>query len=231
VNPLGILMLDTQFPRPRGDIGNGDTFPYPVVFRVISEASPTRVIFQQADGMVEAFCREAQRLEAEGCRAIVTSCGFLVLHQRRLAEAVSIPVATSSLLLIALLRALFRDELKIGVLTASAAALSPAHMDAAGAPHDTPIVGMPADSEFARVIIGNQPQGDFGLIETEIVQAARKLVSQVPGLGAIVLECTNMGPYKAAIAAACGKPVFDLVDLAHFLMQSPVPLASRSIRT
>ncbi|WP_434112291.1 aspartate/glutamate racemase family protein [Paraburkholderia caffeinilytica] len=219
MKPLGILMLDTRFPRPRGDIGNRDTFPYPVVFKVVSDASPTRVIHQQAEGLVDAFCREAQALETEGCGAIVTSCGFLALHQRRLADAVSIPVGTSSLLLIPLLKTLLGHALKVGVLTASRHALSGDHLDAAGAPRDTPIVGMLPDGEFARVIIGNQTEGDFGLIEEEVVQAARDLIAQTPELGAVVLECTNMGPYRAAISAACGRPVFDLVDLAHFLMQ------------
>ena len=33
LKPLGILMLDTRFPRIEGDIGNAKSFDYPVIFR------------------------------------------------------------------------------------------------------------------------------------------------------------------------------------------------------
>lgn len=226
-SPLGILMLDTRFPRPRGDIGNPATFSYPVVLRSVRDASPVRVIHQNAQGLVDAFCDEARQLQTEGCKALVTSCGFLALHQRRLADAVTIPVATSSLLLLPWLRTMFGASRRIGVLTASAQSLSNAHFDAVGAAHDTPVVGMPPDGEFARVIIGNEAEGNFTRIADEVVAGARALVQQAPDIAAIVLECTNMGPYRDAIEQACGKPVFDLVDLANLLMQPSLATPAR----
>ncbi|ALX34876.1 hypothetical protein PATSB16_16150 [Pandoraea thiooxydans] len=221
MRPLGILMLDTRFPRPVGDLGNPATFAYPTVLKRIPNASPARVIHDQAAGLVSAFCEGARELEHQGCAALITSCGFMVLHQQRLAAAVSIPVATSSLLLIPLLKALFPTDRKIGVLTASAAALSAAHLAAAGAPADTPVGGVRDDGEFARVIVGNQPEGDFARIGDEVVAAAQALKSAHADLGALVLECTNMRPYLEAIRRACGVPVFDLLDLADLLMRRP----------
>jgi hypothetical protein len=35
VNTLGVLMLDTRFPRVKGDIGNPATFDFPVRYRVV----------------------------------------------------------------------------------------------------------------------------------------------------------------------------------------------------
>ena len=39
---LGVLMLDTRFPRVVGDIGNPLTFDFPVRYEVVRGASPKR---------------------------------------------------------------------------------------------------------------------------------------------------------------------------------------------
>jgi hypothetical protein len=92
--PLGILLLDARFPRPPGDIAYAETFDFPVVYRVVKQATPKRVVEEDAAGLVEAFCTAAQELEADGVRAICTSCGFLALHQPALASAVGVPVSS-----------------------------------------------------------------------------------------------------------------------------------------
>ncbi|MCY0389242.1 aspartate/glutamate racemase family protein [Robbsia sp. Bb-Pol-6] len=216
---LGILMLDTRFPRPPGDAGNPASYRYPVRRRGVADATPARVVHDRAAGLVDGFVEAAVALERAGCRALITSCGFMVLHQSRLAAAVRIPVAASALLLLPLLQASFGPRARIGVLTASAAALGAAHLAAAGARSDTPVAGVRADGEFARVILGDAATGDFARIGEEIVDAAVRLAQATPGLAAIVLECTNMPPYRDAIRVRCGVPVFDLIDLADLLMR------------
>ena len=99
---LGVLMLDTRFPRPLGDIGHPDSFGIPVRQEVVSGAWPDKVVASaaalRASGLLNTFCAHAIALEREGAKAITTSCGFLVLLQRELQDAVAIPVVTSSLL-------------------------------------------------------------------------------------------------------------------------------------
>lgn len=41
---LGILMLNTRFPRPPGDIGNPETWPFPVRYEVVEPATVGRVV-------------------------------------------------------------------------------------------------------------------------------------------------------------------------------------------
>src|SRR5690242_5868536 len=94
---VGILMLEAQFPRIPGDLGNATTFPYPVLYHVVRGASPQRVVLEGDSTLLEPFMEGARALERGGVRAITTNCGFLAMFQRELAAAVRVPVFTSSL--------------------------------------------------------------------------------------------------------------------------------------
>ena len=39
---VGILMLDAEFPRIIGDMGNAQTWPFPVHYKIVRQASPER---------------------------------------------------------------------------------------------------------------------------------------------------------------------------------------------
>lgn len=96
--PLGVLMLEARFPRIFGDMGNATTWPFPVLYRVVSGASPEKVVLKGAAGLLPDFVAAAQELVRHGAEAITTNCGFLSLFQQELAAAVGVPVATSSLM-------------------------------------------------------------------------------------------------------------------------------------
>jgi hypothetical protein len=130
--PLGILMLEARFPRIPGDMGNATTWPFPVMYRVVTVSAPS---------------------------------------------------------------------------------LTPAHLAAAGCPADLPFAGTETGREFFRVLIkGEKDELDVALAREDILAAGRELVARHPEVGAIVLECTNMPPYAAALSAALGLPVFDIVS-------------------
>jgi hypothetical protein len=210
-------MLETRFSRIPGDIGNPATFPFPVLYEAVPGASATRVVQGQAQGLIDAFIAAGQRLVDRGAAAILTSCGFLALHQATLADALPVPVATSSLLQVGLVSRLLPPGKRVGVLTISAADLTPAHLRAADAPIDTPVGGLPRQSHFAAVFLGDGPPLDRRRAETELLAAADDLRRHHPDVGALVLECTNMGPYTAALARHTGLAVFDVTDLADWL--------------
>src|SRR3954471_17164210 len=96
---LGILMLDTRFPRPPGDVGNATTWPFPTQYRIVKGADPSRIMGREPDPtLLEPCLKPAHDIEAHGDHAITTSCGFLAVFKRELAAAVSVPVQTSALL-------------------------------------------------------------------------------------------------------------------------------------
>ena len=212
--PLGILMLDARFPRIPGDMGNATTWPFPVLYRVVRGASPDKVVLQGARGLLPDFIDAAQDLVRLGAEAITTNCGFLSLFQRELAAAVGVPVATSSLLQVPWVQATLPPGKRVGVVTVSAATLTPEHLAAAGVPPETPLAGTEGGREFDRVLIqGESDDMDVALAEQDVVDAGRALVAAHPEVGAIVLECTNMPPYAAALQAAVGLPVYDVYSL------------------
>jgi len=212
--PLGILMLDARFPRIPGDMGNATTWPFPVLYRVVRGASPERVVLQGACGLLDDFIAAAQDLVALGAEAITTNCGFLALFQAELAAAVRVPVATSSLMQVPWVQATLPPGKRVGVLTVSKASLTPAHLIAAGVPADTPIIGTEGGREFFRVLITAEKQDlDVASAEQDILTAGRELLAAHRDIGAIVLECTNMPPYAAALQAACGLPVYDIYSM------------------
>jgi Asp/Glu/hydantoin racemase len=212
--PLGILMLEARFPRIPGDMGNALTWPFPVLYRVVRGATPERVVLQGARGLLPDFVAAAEELVALGAEAITTNCGFLSLFQREIAAAVRVPVATSALMQVPWVQATLPPGRRVGVLTVSKGSLTPAHLEAAGVPPDTPVMGTEGGREFFRVLIRAEATDiDLALAEQDILEAGRALVAAHPEVGAIVLECTNMPPYAAALAEALGLPVYDVYSM------------------
>ena len=95
---LGILMLDTSFPRIHGDIGNAETWPFPVIYKIVEGATSDKVVRKGAAGLKDDFARAAKEIVAMGADGIGTTCGFLSLFQDDIAAAAGVPVASSSLM-------------------------------------------------------------------------------------------------------------------------------------
>ena len=212
--PLGILMLEARFPRIPGDMGNATTWPFPVLYSVVRGASPEKVVLQGARGLLPDFIASAKELVRLGAEALTTNCGFLSLFQQEIAEATGVPVATSSIMQVPWVQATLAPGRRVGIVTISGSTLTPAHLSAIGVPLDTPFTGTENGREFFRVLIkGEKDDMDVSLAQQDVVDAARELVSRHPDVGAIVLECTNMPPYAAAVQAAVGLPVYDIYSM------------------
>ncbi|GAB2720215.1 MULTISPECIES: aspartate/glutamate racemase family protein [Comamonas] len=206
---IGILMLDTQFPRPPGDIGNLQTWAtlgIPVRMHKVQGASPAKIVREADPRFVQPFVDAARAMQAQGAALITTSCGFLAAYQELLASSVDVPVVSSSLLQCAQLP-------QPGIVTIAAASLTPRILAAAGVPEGTPVQGVAPDGEFATRILGNEREMDIAQAERDVVAAAVALRQAHPQLQSIVLECTNMPVYRDAVARATGLPVHDVVSL------------------
>lgn len=207
---LGILMLETRFPRIPGDIGHAGTWPFPVQYRVVRTATPERVVLGDPEPLFDRFVEAGRELVASGCDGIATNCGFLVPFQDRMAEALGVPVASSSLMQVPAVARLLPAGQQVGIVTISAATLGTHHLEAAGIAKGTPIEGTDPGGEFATRILRDASELDFSRARAEVVDAAVRLVERHPSVGAIVLECTNMVPYASEIRRTTKRPVFSI---------------------
>ena len=86
---IGVLCLDSRFPKPPGHIKNPSGLGFPVLYETVRGATVAKLLNDPQPTFIDPFLEAAKRLESEGVRAITGSCGFLALFQRELAEAVS----------------------------------------------------------------------------------------------------------------------------------------------
>ncbi len=203
---VGVVMLDTAFPRPPGDIGHPNSFSVPVLYQTVESASAQQAVRGDADALLPPFIEAARALVIKGATVIGTSCGFLSLFQPQMQAALDVPVVTSALTLVP------GQGGSVGILTIDAEALSKRHLLAAGIAGAVPVVGLPRNGELASVIFEDRSTLDMAKAEAEMVAAARRLVERNESLAALVFECTNMGPYRSAVAKAVGLPVYTVID-------------------
>jgi hypothetical protein len=88
------------------------------------------------------------------------------------------------------------------------------------------IAGLETEKEFTRVLLEDLLDLDVEAARQEHVAVARRLVETHPEVGALVLECTNMPPYRADIQGTTGLPVFDittLVRMVHDAVSATMP--------
>ena len=217
---IGILMMHTVFPRLIGDIGNARTFSIPVRYCIV-DVDPLNMTEKNADErLLQPFIRAAQQLEAEGCKAITTSCGFLGSFQQQLADAVSIPVFTSTLLLVPMIRTMLNRNRSIGILTECADMMTEIHFNQAGwSSKDIPVhvSGLSPDSAFSQLIIGDNLEGNWEQMSECIQEMTQRHMEQHPDTGALLLECTNYAPFTKMIQDIAQVPVFSINQLVEYI--------------
>ena len=210
---LGLLMLQTRFPRPLGDIGHAGTFAFAVRQRAVHGATPAAVVRGCDPALLQPFIEAGLALVAEGCDAIGTSCGFLARWQPELQAALPVPVWTSSLLQIAEL-----PGRRCGVITIEAASLTAVHLRAVGADPATPVEGITPGSPLHCTLMQDLPALDAADAVAQVLAAADRLRARHPHIDTLVLECTNLPPYADALRLHTGLPVWDVVTLLNVRM-------------
>ena len=76
------------------------------------------------------------------------------------------------------------------------------------------VIGLPPTTHLRQVIANDLPDLDPALAEAEILQLVDELCAEYR-VRALLLECTNLPPYKAAIKARFGLEVFDILTLIN----------------
>lgn len=220
---IGILLLDTKFPRIPGDIGNATTFDFPVRYRMVEGATPKRIVLEGDESMLPDFVEAAKELEAAGVRAITTSCGYLSTFQDTITAAVNVPVFTSSLMQVPMVSRMLPPGKEVGILTIDSRRLNENTLKASGIT-DEPVVVM--GSEEVPEFYDTYPRGaveiDPEKVEGAVIGMVQDLLKRNPKVGAIVCEAINYAPYAPGVQAATGIPWFDIIDLTKHVYNAVV---------
>jgi len=211
---IGVLMLDTAFRRWPRDIGQCAGLPFAVRHRRIPNATVARVVRRRPleRRTRDAFIAAGRALVDEGATLVTTSCGFLYREQSALARALSVPVVSSALVALPSLQAVHGGRGAPGILTFDAQALGPITVnDAAGGEVACPVEGLAVGSHFRAVVEGRCRRPDPVRLRADTFEAARRLAAHAPSV--VVLECTNLAPWRDTVQAVFEVPVIDLVDV------------------
>ena len=202
---ITVLQLDTDFPRPPGDVGCAATYRCDLEIIRIRDATVSTIVTDRPQTIdIKPFERAIEQAIGE---VIVTSCGFLSYWQGHLAARTSRAFISSALTALDELSQRY-DPREVLILTFDADSLTADHLGSHRA-YAQSIVGLPPTMHIRDVISQNRKTLDTARACLEI---AAFVASQThPHHRHILLECTNLPPYKAAIAAATGLPVSDIL--------------------
>jgi hypothetical protein len=216
---VGILLLNTHIPFIPGDVGNASTFRFPVLYRVVEELLTDRLVVDADLTLADPIIREARALERSGVAAITADCGYLALFQKEVAAAVNVPVFLSSWMQVPFMHRTLRPGKKIGAVVADSRYIRKEILANAGIDDSIPLVitGMEDQPNFRSQIMEESGSLDSDALEGEVVKVARAMVGRDPAIGALLLECSCLPPYGAAVQEAVRLPVFDFVTMINFV--------------
>ena len=225
---VGVLMLDMDAPLIPGNVGNAFSYNFPVRYKVLKglpadwwcdEIGPD-------ESRCQVFIEAAKELEAEGCKAITSGCGFFAIYQQRVAAAVNIPVFLSPLLMVPMLSRMLGNG-RVGILTAGGDHLKGDFLKKVGIDETVKyaVGGLQKMEEFYNVhVTCTKKTINPEKMQAEVVQAAQDLIAQYPDIGVFVFECSDIPPFAREVARVTGRPVFDFIGLAHMVARAIQPV-------
>lgn len=220
---VGILLLETAVPFIPGDVANASTYAFPVRFQNVPGFTVERAIGKDMS-VFESLQSAALDLAGQGVRAVTGDCGFMAVHQAKLADRLDIPVFLSSLLQIPFISGILGSAAKVGVITADSRSLDADLLQEMGV-HDMDrivIGGLEEHPNFYSFAIEESGVLNSGAVEQEVIETAQHMVRTHPAVRAILLECSLLPPYAAAVQEAVNLPVFDYVTMIQYVYSSVV---------
>lgn len=219
---LTVLQLDTSFPRIAGDVGCADTYQCELEIIKVPNATVGNIVTGQPNEIdLDPFLQAAAKATGD---LITTSCGFLAPFQAHLEKACKAPFISSSLQQLEKLKQTYSpDELKI--ITFDEVKLNASHLPKGCEYFESSIIGLKVNSHL-RVVISND------LTKLDIEKAMADVTSVVDEhigeeVKVILLECTNLPPYKRAIRQVrddkmCSVKIFDILTAIEEILPGAI---------
>jgi Asp/Glu/hydantoin racemase len=221
---IGIIINERRDPLPPGNVNNATTFSFPVRYKLVKGSTFQRLAREVDPTLADSLISAAKELEEDGVRAISGGCGYFVNFQKELADAVNIPVFTSSLLQVPLIHRSLKRGKKVGIICAESTSLRKETLEKAGIDNSIPIAiaGMENQTEFRRWMLEKVGECDFGRLEREVIQVSQELVERNPEVGTILFECSDLPSFSKTVQEAVDLPVFDYITLINWVYHAVV---------
>lgn len=226
---IGILLLNERTAYVPGDVANASTYEFPVRYQVVEELLTNRLVVDADPALAEPIIRSARALEQSGVAAITADCGYLALFQKQVVAAVNVPVFLSSWMQVPFIYQILQPNKKVGAIVANKPYLRMETLQNAGIADTSRLVitGMENSPAFRSAVIEQENKDekplDTDAVAQEVVGVATALVEANPDIGAILLECSCLPPYAAAVHEALRLPVFDFVTMINYVYAAVAP--------
>lgn len=225
---LGIILVDDVYPAFPGDVRNASAYPFPIQYEIARGVDlEMLVVAEDKSPCLEPVLRAAKNLEEMGCRAIAAECGYFAYFQRDVAAHIEVPAFMSSLLQVSLAQQLVGPDQTVGILAASSAFLTPAHLEAVGIGigSNYAVAGALDDGrcpQFENLWVAvkrpDRPEAYYDQALKEFLAVGLDFYQSYPTMGAMVLECTGFPPFARALQREIDIPIFSwgtLLDFAY----------------
>jgi hypothetical protein len=215
---IGVVQLANRPLTLPGSLGDPATFGR-VSYETATGAWVDRVVAGDP-ALASAYAQAAVRLERAGADAIIANCGFAIVYQEAMAEAVRVPVASSSLLLLPLLLRQVPSSGSVVVLSYEAGALDDRHYDAAGVGRADRAriraVGIEGSDSW-RALGRPEPTIDVPTLERDL-RLAMGGTGETGRAGAVLVECSAFCIVRDWIRSMLPVPMADFVTLGRTLL-------------
>lgn len=220
--PLGVIQMANTPLRFPGNLGNPDSYGFPVTYTTASAAYTDRILARDA-AVTADYIEEGRKLEQDGVRAVITTCGFNIINQDEMARELTAAVATSSLLLLPLLLRIAGGNRPVGVITYDCPHLTDDMLLMAGVTEAdlgrVRICGLDGTETWRQLAL---PEPDLPLetARADLYALILELFEHEGELGGILLECSALCPFAPDLRERFGIPVFDFLSLAQLVRDS-----------
>ena len=211
MNNLCVLQLDTKFPRLPGDVACRETFTENIRLVRIKNACVKNIVSSRPEN------RQFFRFKAEVCIAkekiITTSCGFTYYWQNTLNSLTQSEVITSALCCLNEQRKIFDDN-QILILTFDEKRIRAVINSGSAVPFKGHIGGLTNNDELYKAIINDSDYFSFQLVQKEMSTMLENHLKE-KDIKLLILECTNMVPFKKAFKDFFEGKIIDILTLIN----------------
>lgn len=218
------MRLEHDYVAGVGDIDHESTLNFGTCPAVVPGLT-----FQEAqrgsrdDAIVENLKRVLEKMESEHCFGIAGNCGFMHFYQELLRDSAHVPVFMSALVQVPTMALALDADERILILTANESSFMKSRekllsvdgkafcdLDRLLVRGCEDVPGFEAVAKAERV--------DNLQVEQNLVSFVHEILEQEKSrpIKSILLECTQMPHYAAALRRSTGLPVFDVVTCVNF---------------